>query len=1108
MNNSSNIFLSNTNNEITQNWLLELLPKLLINNDKERVESEKQLEQYYFNPSLYKNLIELGLYNTTISDNERMQVFIILRKIIKDNLLINKTNTTPLKMKTISEENMEKKELIIDNLKIHLRSYLNKGDFSQNYNKIIKDIVCLISNEYFPYKWKELNSYYIEFFEFDPSKVLSVRYFDVALYISNMFYTTMKNFDNKNKYNPNFEEFKTCFTNSFMKYYNQIKDLFVSHPNGIINDSVNQKCFKLMAKNDKILILLIRFNFSLNNFHKDKNLIQLVNILITRTKDLLLMFEKLKIKNYKNILELNIFKILEHIVSIVQKDPIIFCYHIDQLILILSQMLKNCNLFQLDTTKVVLFNLSKIISTSIYKENIESNIESFLLKRKSDEFNYVTPRKEKYSFHNNMKTPLHSITSPSKYKNLNKELLKANELYSKSMSKSNVIQLLECLINKIPYVYKNENEDIEIEILSHFQEDKSSNRDTFSTDTMTFESLIQYFLNELIINFTDIIITFVTNNLNSLYSLKDQNQMDFYMVSSFLNIVNGIPNLYQKGIISITKMIDIPKYLSFIEKYAPNNELMLRSYIVSLSKWSILLISNEDIVKYINNLTNLLSNTKNVYILLESCLCLHNILKNIDYLMVRHENIYTFTSKDNLINTIKYKIDWSNLFYKVTEIMNFILPKIESSELLVALIEFFTSLIEKCHVQNEGNIINTIKNSKLIELMSNFKDDFTEEIYRGMFQKLIITFHTSNKILEICLFFVENRIRQKPSFENLNLLLYVISKSDNNEENKQLIIEFIKRNYNLFTTKFNYSISTVISDILTQILLYQVLPENEIQKIINIVTNNYFDTKDKFKYFYELMLNKNNNNNSQDNEIMKKIDDFCEYKTSLLEVLKISLLIYANKKKDITNNFDNILNYLFEEIKMCSILKHKNSILSSSKVQNFNHIFISLLLEIMTRLCLYNNQNFQKCLNNYINITKINVTEYIVDILNMMIETINYIQRGLNVLFISTMISWLGFNFLNNNYMLIVDLVIPRIIDKKTLANENSFTGKNKSIESMRKQKIENNEILLKVYDIKTNFARAVDMTCKNSGVDLNNWINNLQLNNIRKNQLKEIFGI
>ena len=1115
MNINSNPILSNSS-EISSSFILELLPILLSNKDKERALAEKSLEQYYYNPCLYQNLIEISLYNTNITDNERMQVFILLRKLLKDQLLENKASTTPIKMKNIFEENSEKIEIIINNLKLHLRSYLNKGDFSQNYNKIIKDIVCLISNKYFPYKWKELNSYYIEFFEFDPNKALSIKYFDVAMYISDMFYTTMKNFDSKNKYNPNYEEFKTRFTNSFMKYYNIIKDLFLHHPNGIINDNVNQKCFKLMKKNDKILILLIRLNFSINNFHKDIKIIELVNILIVRIRDLLIMFEKLKIKSYKNILEQNIFKILEHTVMIIQKDPIIFCYHIDQLISILSQMLKNCNLFQRDTTKVILFNLSKINSTIIYKENVELNMEN-LSQRKSEE-NYVTPRKVKSQSQINQ-TPIHSITSPSKYKNLNKELLKANELYVKSMSNENVLSLLECFINKIPYIYKNENEDTEIEILSHFQEDKSSNRDTFSTDTMTFESLKQYFLDQLIINFTDIIMKFVSDNLKALYSLKDQNKMDFYMVSSFLNIVNSIPNLYQKGIISITKMIDIPQYLSFIEKYAPNNELMLRSYIISLSKWSILLISNEDIIKYINNLTNLLSNTKNVYILLESCLCLQNILKNIDYLMVRHANINTITNTDSLINTIKTKIDWGNLFCKVTEIMNIILPKIESSELLVALIDFFTSLIEKCHVQNDGNIINTIKNSKLIQLMTSFKDEFTEEIYRGMFQKLIINFHKSNTILEICLYYVENRIRQRPSFENFNLLLYVLSKSENNEENKKLIIEFIKRNYNLFTTSFNFNISTVVSDILTQILLYQIFSESEIQKIIKLVMNNYIKTKDKFIYFYEIMLNsgnnlnkinnKSNNDINNDKEIMKKIDEFCEYKSSLLEVLKTSLLIYTNIiKKDITNIFENILNYIFDEIKMCSVLKHKNSILSPSKFNNFNSPFILLLLELMTRLCLYNPTNFQKYLNNYIISNKINVTDYIVDILNMMIETLSFIQRGINVLFISTMITWLGFSFLNNNYMLIFDLVLSRITEKKALNNEDSFMSKNKYVDSIRKQKIENNEMLLNVYDIKTNFVQAVSITCKNAGVDINYWINNLQLNNIRKGKLKEILNI
>ena len=1101
--------------DITSNLIFELLPKLLNNEKTERERAEKIINQNVYNPLLYKELIEIGLYNDTISENERLQIFILLRKLIKDNLLYNKLASTPLKMKTAFDENLDKIELIIDNLKIHLKSYLNKGDFTQNYNKIIRDIVCIISGKYFPYKWVELNSYYKEFFEFDPNKALSVKYFEVALYISNMFYTTMKNFDSKNKYNANFEEFKICFTNSYMKYYNNIKDLFVHHPNGIINDSVNEKCFKLMAKNDKILILLIRFNFSINNFKKDSITIELVNILIERIKNLLMMFEKIKVKAFKNILEQNIFKVLEHIVMIIQKDPIIFCFHIDQIIQILSAMLKNCNLFQCDTTKVVLFNLSKILSITIYKENIELNIETFSQRKNTEEISYVTPRKPKgcHAQSNNIiKTPLHSIASPSKYKNLNKELSKANELYIKSMSKENVISLLECLINKIPFIYKNENEDTEIEILSHFQEDKSSNRDTFSTDTMTFESLKQNFLDQLIINFTDIIMQFVSDNLKSLYNIKNENDMNFYTVSSFLNVVNTIPNLYKKNIISITEMIDVPKYINFIEKYVTKSEIMLREYIVSLSKWSILLISNEDIIKYINNLNNLLSNTKNVYILLESCLCLKNILKNIDLLMVKNESINTYTSKNNLINTIKSKIDWANLFCKVTEIMNYILPRIESTELLVALIQFFTSLIEKCHVQNEGNIINTIKNSKLVEMMTNSKDEFTEEIYRGMFQKLIITFHSSNKILEICLFFVENRIRQKPNFENINLLLYIISKSDNSEDNKKLIIEFIKRNYNLFTTKFNFNISTIISNILTQILLYQVLPEEEIIKIINLTINNYMSTKDKFLQFYEFMLNsdkiKVTEKISDENDIIKKIEDFSDYKSSLLDVLKIALLIFSNAQKDITDNFGEILMVILEEIKMVINLKKKHSILSSSKYRNFNDNFINLLLDIMARLCLYNPKNFQNVLNNFINKNKLNSEEYIIDIMNIMIETLNFIQRGINVLFISTMITWFGFNFLNNNSNLIFDLVISRITEKKATINDELFLGKNKYEDSLRKQKIENNEALLQIYDIKTNFVQAVNMTCKNRAVDTILWINNIKINDMRKKKLKNIFGI
>ena len=162
----------------------------------------------------------------------------------------------------------------------------------------------------------------------------------------------------------------------------------------------------------------------------------------------------------------------------------------------------------------------------------------------------------------------------------------------------------------------------------------------------------------------------------------------------------------------------------------------------------------------------------------------------------------------------------------------------------------------------------------------------------------------------------------------------------------------------------------------------------------------------------------------------------------------------------------------------------------------------------MARLCLYNQNNFKNVFQSFITNNKINGEEYIINIMNLMIETLNFIQRGINILFISTMITWFGFNFLNNNSNLIFDLVISRITEKKAPINDESFLGKNKYVDSIRKQKIENNETLLQIYDIKTNFVQAVNMTCKNRAVDTQLWINTMQINDIRKKKLKDIFGI
>ena len=113
---------------------------------------------------------------------------------------------------------------------------------------------------------------------------------------------------------------------------------------------------------------------------------------------------------------------------------------------------------------------------------------------------------------------------------------------------------------------------------------------------------------------------------------------------------------------------------------------MLRTFIISISKWSSLIISNGDIIKYIKILNNLLIHNNNIYILLETCFCLN-----------------------------------------MTEIIYSIIFKTENIEIIKTLFELLTSLIEKCILKDSINFLDFIKKSKLLEMMIKTKKEIIEE---------------------------------------------------------------------------------------------------------------------------------------------------------------------------------------------------------------------------------------------------------------------------------------------------------------------------------------------------------------------------------------------
>ena len=154
---------------------------------------------------------------------------------------------------------------------------------------------------------------------------------------------------------------------------------------------------------------------------------------------------------------------------------------------------------------------------------------------------------------------------------------------------------------------------------------------------------------------------------------------------------------------------------------------MLRTFIISISKWSSLIISNGDIIKYIKILNNLLIHNNNIYILLETCFCLNNIIKNIDNLYLKKIKINILINKDYLNQIIKTKIDWYNIFYNMTEIIYSIIFKTENIEIIKTLFELLTSLIEKCILKDSINFLDFIKKSKLLEMMIKTKKEIIEE---------------------------------------------------------------------------------------------------------------------------------------------------------------------------------------------------------------------------------------------------------------------------------------------------------------------------------------------------------------------------------------------
>ena len=1118
MSNNNNVGISLMNNyNINLEFVIDLLKKLNSKSSEERNIGEQILSMIKKDEKLYKILLEISVSQSELSTpNIKVQSLLILKSLIKqDNNNNNKVKGLDYNLKNNNNQlndiyNFLKREFLI---------YLSLGNYIKSIHNPIKDIILLLSDKFFPDEWNELNKFFIEFFEKKTEIFFYKNSYDISIYLMSLFYSILKIFSKKKNINK-FFKYKDNYLNSYISYYKGIIHFFNEIIYNFDNIEIFSKCLKFLLFNDKILCLLIGISYNQSTFQKDKNILLMIKFILERTGNIINEIEKVSNDEIKDILHHNLYKNLKLINFLQSTNPILFCYDLQLYIEILFFLISNCEKYKENTIKIVIFSLTKIMNTSTYKETFE--IEKPLNENFIENISKISETPKKKRNGRIQRSPLNLFVSPTKYRNFEKEIKNSNELFNKCFTNENINNLLVKLIQKSSFIYKKENDDLEIEILSNLEEDNINN-DNFSTNLYTFQFLFRNILESIIINFTETSMKYIQDNLNILYNTFTPNNsnIDFLLMDSFFNLINLIPELYKSGIIYITEMIDTKKYISYIYSFIQKSNLILKKYIITLSKWSVILISNEIIFDYINNLINFIENYNNNYILIESCLCLKTILDSIDKMMSSNENINTTINRELYSNLIKTKINWSNLLCLVSNLLCNIIPKIKSSELIVSLVKFFTSLIKKCHYQNNGEILNTIKNSKLIEITSNNKNEFTENVYIDMFKTLLTTFPSSYEITEMSFFFVENCLKRKINSNSLNFLLYIVKSIESTEENKKLVLKFIQNHYKIFIHDFSQEYNNILLSVLEEIILFNILEQNDLINIIDIINTRYNYSFEICKQIYQTIINNNVNINKEFNSnLNSKGDEMCDSKKILLDVLNSIFLVSKLNYNDnnISYYLENILKILFTECKFSyETLEINSSWLNSD--------FINSMFEIIDRIALNNFDNFIIYLNHFLKGNNLQPEFYISNMLKVM-TTISKIEvRKINVLFISKIISLFDYNFLLKNAKIIFEIslqiILNHFIKNNSKNNDSTMNSINHYenlkeifqikqstiiIISKRKKDFIENEPFLKLYDIHKIFIESIKGICNKFNKSEIDFLK--ESNFIANKNIKTIFGL
>ncbi len=341
---------------------------------------------------------------------------------------------------------------------------------------------------------------------------------------------------------------------------------------------------------DKTLLLLIDCSFNINDLYKDQNYIKMLKLSLNKGEYIMNLLNSNNILNTIRVLLINnLYSLIKYLAKIQTIFPILFFDDFNIYMNLLLSSLFNISKVNENVVKITLFALFKVFNTQLYKDNLkEESLDSSNVKDN-------TPVRS-----NSMKKPsnlkgIALIISPTKLKNYENELISVTSKFNAYFNEEVLSKLLDLNLSVLPSFFKTVNTQIssnEIDLFIGETDDEIFTHDAFSQNTMDWQVIHRSLLRSIFGTFTMYCIKYLRNKLEFIYKnshVIDSNISEFEALVNFANI---IPHLYREGIIIETQMlqIDYNRMLSLIQTLAVSKEVFLKIYIITIAKWSDILI--------------------------------------------------------------------------------------------------------------------------------------------------------------------------------------------------------------------------------------------------------------------------------------------------------------------------------------------------------------------------------------------------------------------------------------------------------------------------------------------------------------------------------------